>query len=119
MKRITVEILAISFGASYLVAPFLFGFVIAVVGEGVLGNTVGRVFVGLVIAFFSICTLGFPPKDAGTTATFVMWPYIFACWAVMFFAGLALANRRRRVPADARAVPETPSAPPADGGNGP
>ena len=77
-----------------LLAYFAGGFVAGMVWckdcEGLLGNTLGRLFIGAVMCVLSAVSGGFPPRDMGGTGPPLnAWPFIFACWGTLFLAGLA------------------------------
>jgi hypothetical protein len=57
--------------------------------EGLLGNTLGSLFIGVVMGVLSAVRGGFPPRnEAGVGPPLNAWPYIFGCWLVHFLAGL-------------------------------
>ena len=53
---------------AYFAGGFVAGAVWCEGCSGLLGNTVGRVFIGLVVCVLSAVSFGFPPKD-GSGAT--------------------------------------------------
>ncbi len=73
---------------AYLAGGFVAGVVWCEAGDSLLGNTVGRLFIGLVYCVLSAVSFGFPPKDAGGGTRLNAWPFIFGCWAVFFVAAL-------------------------------
>ncbi|MFN3651189.1 MAG: hypothetical protein ACK47B_16560 [Armatimonadota bacterium] len=83
-----------------ILAYFAGGFVAGVVWcrdcHGLIGNTLGRLFIGIVMAVLSALSGGFPPQnEAGVGEPRNAWPFILGCWAV-FFVGSFLWLRRQR-----------------------
>jgi hypothetical protein len=86
---------------SGIVAYFAGGFVAGMVWckdcEGLLGNTLGRLFIGVVMGVLSAISGGFPPGDeAGAAPRLNTWPFIFGCWGVLFAAALLWLGLRRK-----------------------
>ena len=85
-------ILAVVTGVpAYFAGGFVAGAVWCEGCDGLLGNTVGRLFIGVVTCVLSAVSFGFPPKDAGGGARLNTWPFIFGCWALFFVAALVWA----------------------------
>jgi hypothetical protein len=76
---------------AYFAGGFVAGAVWCEGCSGLLGNTLGRVFIGLVVCVLSAVSFGFPPKDAGGATRLNTWPFILGCWAVFFLAALLWA----------------------------
>ena len=81
---------------AYFAGGFVAGAVWCQGCGGLLGNTLGRVFIGLVMCVLSAVSFGFPPKDAGGGARLNTWPFILGCWAVLFLAALLWSYFREK-----------------------
>ncbi len=88
MKNVVLALLVTGIWA-YLLGGFIAGVVWCEGCNGVIGNTLGRLFVGVITAYLSAITGGFPPPDASGAGTPLnVWPFILACWGV--FLGVLL-----------------------------
>jgi len=76
---------------AYFAGGFVAGAVWAEGCHGLLGNTLGRLFIGLVFCVLSAVSFGFPPRDGGGGTRLNTWPFILGCWAVFFLAFLVWA----------------------------
>ena len=76
---------------AYFAGGFVAGVVWCEAGDSLLGNTVGRLFIGVVYCVLSAITFGFQPGDTGGAARLNTWPFILGCWAVFFLAALLWA----------------------------
>jgi hypothetical protein len=85
---------------SAVVAYFVGGFVAGMIWckdcTGLLGNTLGRIFIGLVMCVLSAIFGGFPPADmAGAAPRLNTWPFILGCWPVLFITAWIWLRPRR------------------------
>jgi hypothetical protein len=89
------EIILISMVIGTVVAlplgGFIFGFVIC---EDCGDSILGRIFIGLIMSFFTTMFLGYPPRnEGGVGAPFNVWPYITPIWVVVFVICMAVQIR--------------------------
>ena len=98
MKNVALTLLGTGVVA-YFAGGFVAGMVWCKDCDGVLGNTLGRVFIGVVMGVLSAISGGFPPRDEGGAGPPLnTWPYIFGCWSVFFVAGLLWLRLHRESP---------------------
>ena len=76
---------------AYFAGGFVAGAVWCEGCSGLLGNTLGRAFIGLVFCVLSAVSFGFPPNDGSGATLLNTWPLTLGCWSLFFFAALLCA----------------------------
>jgi len=82
------------------IGGFVFGFLVAQGGDedSFLLSILGRILVGIVFAFLTPITFGFPPRnEAGTGEPLNAWPCI-GISALIIFALFLMRDYRRKTP---------------------
>ena len=85
---------------AYLAGGFVAGMVWCEGCEGLLGNTLGRLFIGIVMCVLSAINGGFPPGAGGVGPPHNAWPYIFGCWGFLLAVSFVWIcfDSKKRVP---------------------
>ncbi len=82
---------------SYLLGGIVFGIFICKDCEGIVGNTIGRLLVGLVMGFLSFFQFGFPPRnDSGMGDPYNVWPVILTLWLIFIVIDFYFTKKRER-----------------------
>lgn len=82
---------------SMVIGGFIFGFVQAGVDEDSGFDVLGRTFVGIVFAFLTPLSGGYPPKnEGGVGEPFNAWPYIIPTYVVFCAVSLLIFIYYRR-----------------------
>jgi hypothetical protein len=96
-KRLAVSTI-ISAALALPLGGFVFGFMNC---EDCGANVFGRALVGLIFAFLTPVTGGFPPRNEGGVGDpFNAWPHIVATWILLTAFLVSRARRKRPKPAD-------------------
>lgn len=75
---------------SYVAGGFLAGAMLCECGDGVIGNILGRLFIGIITCFLSVITGGYPPTTTAGGDTLSVWPYILGCWIFFFLFDISI-----------------------------
>lgn len=76
---------------SFLLGGFVFGVIHAEGADWSLAGIGGRLFIGIVFAFLTPISLGFPPMDGGSGGSHNTWPYVGAFMVVFLPGAIAIA----------------------------